>query len=356
MAIIYVDIIPAVDISTSSPLSLISLVSASLEAVAWAILACFLAAALSNSFPAPLSGWFPRNPGIAFGYGLLICLIAEAASVVNVIYLSNAAHGTDGTVLGESKDNFVIASTAVLAASIVCQLIFLTIHLINGRRVARIGAECLYTGDKSQCSPKLLVNTVLCSQIHPLPTGISTQYRPSLGYYGPEKSTDRLHLAPRSSVEENIDARGMSPVDWCRHIHALGTSSPTYSSQHLLKSIPESPPITKRVKSDSVDLEWPPPVLQRRRSYGPVVRNPQQVKQSANTSSDELHIHPLFRSDSPAPWPVATPETSVVAKGVLNSIHSTVWFTKDHYVNRASVHVPQYGPCHPYVNSINAKY
>jgi hypothetical protein len=89
----------------------------------------------------------------------------------------------------------------------------------------------------------------------------------------------------------------------------------------------------------------------RRSSLWPTLDIPVQKHQEPimPTPSAEL-IVPLWPNSNPGRLP--RPES----KGVLNPIHSSVWLTKDHYVDRAGVHVPQYRPRHPYVNSINAKY
>jgi hypothetical protein len=273
IATICMDIIFAIRITS---LRTTSLVSASLEAIAWAIVASFLATAIPSSSPSLFQSWSLRNLEISFGYGLLICVIASAASIANTIYLGNAAYEIDGPVFGESKKSSLIASIAVLAASILCQLVFLTILLITHRRATHSGAQAFHTGDKSRRWPNFRAKTVQYNRTTPPTTGTIVQYGPRLGY-------------GRSLILE----------------------TPIYPKQHSLETIPAIPIITESVKLDSVELEPWPLILQPSRSCSSVARNPQQATQSPN-ASNELHIHPLFRSNSPTPRPIATPNTTVV--------------------------------------------
>lgn len=87
----------------------------------------------------------------------------------------------------------------------------------------------------------------------------------------------------------------------------------------LLETIPASP-TTSRSPSpgNKLDLLEPPRTRRRSRSYSPASTRTVQ-SQAPRTSftqhatQSESHIHPLFRSDSPTPPPIATPGTVVVA-------------------------------------------
>ena len=87
-------------------------------------------------------------------------------------------------------------------------------------------------------------------------------------------------------------------------------SSPTIKAPGGLETIPASPTAAYMLDPQESPLE-PPPTLRRSRSYSASTLS--QMEEARNSSSSELHIHPLFRSDSPTPPPVAMPGTSVVA-------------------------------------------
>jgi hypothetical protein len=355
IAIICIDVIFAVYLSTSSPLRMTSLVSASLEVVVWATLVSFLATAVSNSFQPLLNGWSSGNLEIAFGYGFLICVTAAAVSVANAIHVVKATDDLDEAVLGLSKDNFPIASLAVLGGSVACQLVFLTVYLLTCRRARLDWTEPLHTADESRRLPNCRVKPVPYSQARPLTTGIqsmkafdsadttslSGRNYPAQSIGSPQSSLSeairpilsKARLPPireehrhfeldsdtyRNSIDENADSRGIYSVD--RHGRRLvlqtllETSSPTCPKQRFVETMTARPTIAENAKFDSsLDLKPLPPTQQRSQSCSPVARRPKQPAQTLNIVSDQLHIHPLFRSDSPTPQPAATPETIIVA-------------------------------------------
>ncbi|KAK5627926.1 hypothetical protein RRF57_003641 [Xylaria bambusicola] len=91
----------------------------------------------------------------------------------------------------------------------------------------------------------------------------------------------------------------------------LETSSPIRT--RFLETIPASP-TTSRSPSPGCPLDLVPPNRGRRgRSYSPVPRPGPPRERGATSSESQLHIHPLFRSDSPGPPPAVTPGTVVVA-------------------------------------------
>jgi hypothetical protein len=114
-------------------------------------------------------------------------------------------------------------------------------------------------------------------------------------------------------VQESTDAyvETSQPMDepprWFQNLEA----------PRSLETIPASPVVGETdFGMKLADLSPPPSARQRSRSFSPMgTRLPPPIPDadSPRGSIDEAHIHPLFRSDSPTPPPVATPGTMVVA-------------------------------------------
>ncbi|KAI0481719.1 hypothetical protein F4859DRAFT_512855 [Xylaria cf. heliscus] len=123
-------------------------------------------------------------------------------------------------------------------------------------------------------------------------------------------SFDSTGYRDRISVtEDGFDSWDTSSVDPRNRQMVLETSSPIRS--RFLETIPASP-TTSRSPSPGFPLDLEPPKRGRRgRSYSPVPRA--QQERIVMPPESELHIHPLFRSDSPGPPPAATPGTVVIA-------------------------------------------
>lgn len=119
-----------------------------------------------------------------------------------------------------------------------------------------------------------------------------------------------------SNMDDGFDSWDTSAVD-AHSRHAVESVSPT--PQRFLETIPASP-TTSRSPSPGFPLDLEPPKTRTRsRSYSPA-QSPSDRERfrgsrttSPTESTNEAHIHPLFRTDSPTPAPEATPGTIVTA-------------------------------------------
>ncbi|EKD20003.1 uncharacterized protein L3040_002319 [Drepanopeziza brunnea f. sp. 'multigermtubi'] len=117
------------------------------------------------------------------------------------------------------------------------------------------------------------------------------------------------------SIEDGFDSWDTSGVD-AQSREAVASASPT-TPPRLLETIPASP-TNSRSGSPVFPLDLEPPRTRpRSRSYSPAnsCRDLSRTTRNQDTESmnSEAHIHPLFRTDSPAPPPAATPGTMVTA-------------------------------------------
>ncbi|KAG6031537.1 hypothetical protein E4U41_007537 [Claviceps citrina] len=122
---------------------------------------------------------------------------------------------------------------------------------------------------------------------------------------------------PRTSADTSFDSWDTSSVHAHNRQVVMELSSPT-TVKRALDTIPASPSGSLTSSSpdtllDSGCLE-PPQVLRRKESYSSSLQSQCEANRLTSDSSvNEMHIHPLFRSDSPLPPPAATPGTSVLA-------------------------------------------
>ncbi|KAJ4411657.1 hypothetical protein N0V82_008971 [Gnomoniopsis sp. IMI 355080] len=121
----------------------------------------------------------------------------------------------------------------------------------------------------------------------------------------------------RTSTDDSFDSWDTSNVDPQNRQLVLDTTSPVGGSR-FLETIPASP-TTSRSPSPGTPLDFEVPRAARRsRSFSPASTRsalpaPPKRAFTQQTSVSEGHIHPLFRSDSPTPPPMASPGTIVIA-------------------------------------------
>lgn len=129
-----------------------------------------------------------------------------------------------------------------------------------------------------------------------------------------ERTTSSYSYA--HSQDDGFDSWDTSTVDSQHRQMVLDSGSPIPG--RFLETIPASP-TASRSPSPGCPLDLPSPRLaaRRSRSYSPVSMRPRapfmSEERPSSQASIESHIHPLFRSDSPTPPPMATPGTVVVA-------------------------------------------
>lgn len=125
------------------------------------------------------------------------------------------------------------------------------------------------------------------------------------------------HRERTSTTDDSFDSWDTSNVDPQNRQLVLETSSPVGGSR-FLETIPASP-TTSRSPSPGTPLDFEVPRAARRsRSFSPASTRsalpaPPKRAFTQQSSVSEGHIHPLFRSDSPTPPPMASPGTIVIA-------------------------------------------
>ncbi|KAH8889347.1 hypothetical protein GQ53DRAFT_225149 [Thozetella sp. PMI_491] len=298
--------------------------------------------------------------GIWFGVSVLTCAVAAAVSVAALVSFGNSSSRST-QILGGEATSFLIGSSVALGLSFPVQLVFLVVHFIVGRVQAQGGSRHFSTEDGHR-SPQPAVKSIPYHETSPnapkvgarrstdsrSPPGSSAGHsvtdtvssiRSSLSHIvRPISSKTRLlassslRSSQRSSrrpasldsnafreqpalVEDGFDSWDTSAVDPQNRLTVLESSSPPPG--RFLETIPASP-TTSRSPSPGTPLDLEPPRRTRRRSrsYSPApdrVRQAQRTAFTQQSAASESHIHPLFRSDSPTPPPIATPGTIVVA-------------------------------------------
>ncbi|KAH7113426.1 hypothetical protein EDB81DRAFT_309751 [Dactylonectria macrodidyma] len=118
----------------------------------------------------------------------------------------------------------------------------------------------------------------------------------------------------KSSVDDTFGSWDISSVDAHNRQTVLEASSPPHPKTHYLETILASPVVSRNPSPASTsDLKTPLMEQHSPRSDSHAPRRREQPACTQYSSSMDSHIHPLFRSDSPTPPPVAIPGSSVVA-------------------------------------------
>ena len=311
-----------------------SAIAATLQAIVWLMLSFFVSTTFVKSLSSLLRRSSVRRLTASFGCAILACVFAAAMSVANIVCLGDEEG--DGE-LENSKGAFLTASSVLLAITFICQATFLVVYYLACRRSSLGEADSLHTDEDSKLSPKSRVKSIPYSRTQPSMTenrGMASMDYVDMRSLDGARSPVQVSGSPRSSMSQSIHPttsktrllalkeKGRLPSLDSSIYRSSGDDSdpwdaspPTHPKHRFLETIPASPMLPRNPSLDSAsDLEPPAPIRQRSRSYSPVARAPRQMMmQSPNASSDELHIHPLFRSDSPTPPPMATPGTSVMA-------------------------------------------
>ncbi|KAL2188403.1 hypothetical protein L209DRAFT_215921 [Thermothelomyces heterothallicus CBS 203.75] len=292
-----------------------------------------------------------------FGTGLPLCTIAWAVSVSNLVCLSRVADDPHSTILGSEADHFVVGSSVVLGLAFAAQLVFFIFHFLSGRTPSsspevsipekKIGSrlgwriktvpyhETTPNSAKSlgsnfsfgtPTSPGSSGGRARPDTMSSIRTSFSHAIRPFTSKTRLLSLSRRFSHKPASvdldapqeprppSVGAGLDYWDTSAVDTENRQTVLESSTPPPSRS--LATIPASPSNSRSSSPGrSLDTLGPPHTTRRSRSYSSVSSRAIQAQRIAFTqqkSHSEAHIHPLFRSDSPAP-PLATPGTVVVA-------------------------------------------
>ena len=286
-----------------------------------------------------------RFVGLAFGISVMTLALASVISVATIICLSSVSKEDAQRIFDVSQKSYMAGMSVALALAFAAQVIFIVSHFVLARIPGHGVADSLHTTDERPS--QMEVRSVRYDQTKPHPLKPTSMFRPpgSSGGKSAKSATEtmdslcksitsvtrplstRLLLSrERSSssttsngyreresiAEDGFDSWDTSGVDPQNRQAALQSTSP--SGGPFLETIPASPTNSRSPSpNDSLSLD-PPRTRNRSRSYSPA--GSQRVGRApALTQSDgtEAHIHPLFRSDSPTPPPLATPGTMVLA-------------------------------------------
>ncbi|KAK8041919.1 hypothetical protein PG993_006442 [Apiospora rasikravindrae] len=289
----------------------------------------------------------PSRLGLALR--LILIKSATVASIAVLVILGKDSDKTN--ILGGPETSFLTGGSVVLAFTFAAQLVYVVVHHVNGNlrdeesnsmRSAEGGSLSLSKRVKavpySQTVPRAAVTKERLSAEFQSPPGSSggkssaetmSSIRSSFSQaVRPISSKTRLlssasrtgrrppsldSLAYQSSIAEEgngFDSWDTSAVDAQDRQTVMDTSPPP---PRFLETIPASPTTSRSPSPGTpleLELEPPKPAARRSRSYSPMARRQPTLTTHASTS--ELHIHPLFRTDSPEP-PRATPGTSIHA-------------------------------------------
>ncbi|KAH6888633.1 hypothetical protein B0T10DRAFT_562204 [Thelonectria olida] len=289
-----------------------------------------------------------RCLGVDQGLCLLAIVFATVAGVATLIQLSKATVDKDDNILGSNKNGFLMGASIALGISFAFQSIFLLLHFLHSRSPDM--ALSLHSLEEERKSPiNSRVKAVRYSQTTPDPeplprldsmtsqapssfggrsrSGTMTSIKSSLSNaIRPVTSKTQLitkesrrpasidFAGRRTSTEDAFDSWDTSSVDTQNRQVVMEMSTPPQPHGRFLETIPGSPTVSRTPSPNVPAMPFEPPRIRpRSRSYSPSPRRVESPIPQPPPSMSEMHIHPLFRSDSPDPPPVTTPGTVVIA-------------------------------------------
>ncbi|TLD13022.1 uncharacterized protein PgNI_03837 [Pyricularia grisea] len=279
--------------------------------------------------------------------------VAGVVSAVTVASLHNATSSLATGILGPEPMSLVIGSSVVLGVAFTTQTVFLIVHFFI---VKIYGVACGSDVEAGGRRPIMAqVKSIPYSQTSPAPSrarGGSVSSRTPPGSSGGRSTTETMcsvrsslshavrpttsrtrlisssqrssrrpesldlnAIKDRSSTnEDSFETWDLSVVDQHNRQISLQTTGSSIKGGHFLETIPASPTIS-RSSSPGTPLDLEPPRRPRRtRSFSPMSEHGRlSAGLTQHVNASESHIHPLFRSDSPTPPPIAKPGTVVTA-------------------------------------------
>ncbi|VUC26443.1 unnamed protein product [Clonostachys rosea] len=353
IALVSIDLVLAVQAGPGSEVRASATASAVLEALVWAVVATSLSSLFFKSAPTFLSNWSPRRRSVKLGACILFIVGGTAASLANIICLNQVSEKYNREAFNGAKRVFVLNLSVFMAMAVVFQLAFIAMYFLIIRRLSVDENSSLHSDEfSSKLSLKLRVKAVPYDRTRPTKsekletnsfessTEFSTISRPpSAAIVSPRSSmshtirtvSSKTRLLPTRDMRRTPSLESSSSRRWESDDHSdLGdgaleisrssrsmkreNSVSAYGLPRSLAPIPASPTVNDTpVFGTPVDLELPPPIHQRGRSDsdGSTRGSIRAGSPCGSIESAELHIHPLFRSDSPTPPPLASPGTSV---------------------------------------------
>ncbi|KAK0389527.1 hypothetical protein NLU13_3102 [Sarocladium strictum] len=300
----------------------------------------------AETFGAPVR----RYMNLFMGLGIVTSTLAAAASVATLVLLSRHAGHLDHNVMGISQVTMLIVSAVLVGTAYPLQVLFVILQFIVGRKSDSTTTASIFQRVKSPNSGSKLKaipyshtsvsigkrqgsNSIdapsVSTSVAGRKSGVETSGSMSsctrlLPLWEKRRPASPESMANRSSTEDTFESWDTSCVDVHTRQTVLEVSSsppPTQKPPRFLETIPASPTGSRSPSpSCSVDLPLPRLARRRSRSYSPTSSRRASFTSTPNTS--EAHIHPLFRSDSTEPPPVASPGTSVVASPIAGQVIS----------------------------------
>ncbi|OAQ99414.1 hypothetical protein LLEC1_04526 [Akanthomyces lecanii] len=281
--------------------------------------------------------------GIAFGLGVLASIISLVAAALTLVSLETSSSYDDR--VRSNRSSMTISVSVMLALAVTSQIAFMTIHFAQLHQKGSGARHLFATREASPWSPVAYVKSIRYSQT--LPRKSDSEESESLGLKEtPPSLRNKLvqaspiklafpqairHTSSRTrllqskdstqtltinttgpnATQESFDNWDTSSVDVRNRQVVLEVGTSPVNRNYTLETIPASPRASVSPAS-ILDLAPPRPILKRSRSHSPATRRP-IPRERAPASPSELHIHPLFRSDSPSTPPILSPGTRVDA-------------------------------------------
>ncbi|RCI16335.1 hypothetical protein L249_2153 [Ophiocordyceps polyrhachis-furcata BCC 54312] len=299
-------------------------------------------------------------PNLKFALSLLACALAAAVSAAALVYLSS---GSDAP-LGQYRMQMLVATSIALAFATILQLTCIVRHFITSRepavgrgttpetpavtprrRLRRIKSipysRTKSCGDETMQemasttqppSPIAMAPPTPCIFKHPFaPTVRPSSSKQKLMSTKKQQQQQQQQRRPssadsggqRSSVEaSSFDSWDTSSVDMHNRQVVMDMSTSPSTQAHGLETIPDSPPRSRGSGARSpTDMGGLPRSLRTSRSLSHSrLKHREEGRTTPASSVHELHIHPLFRSDSQDPPPLASPGTSVLASPIAGKV------------------------------------
>ncbi|KAM0299625.1 hypothetical protein HYE67_007517 [Fusarium culmorum] len=346
-AVMAVLVVLTVHVPKESSGRTLSQVSVALEAVTLVIIGWFLSTYPSTSF----RSWSTRCLGVDFGAAVLTILFATVSTVATLIQFSKSTLEKEDELLNANKNTLLIGLSLALGLGFIFQAGFLSVHFFLTRRSDQ-HAFSLHSLEDGRGLPSYRSKSSLKTLRYSHTADPLTQKRNSIDFHTPASSirgrsrsgtassikaqfsnairsaTVRSHVSSSEirrpitadsvnyqSSEDAFDTWDTSSVDThAREVVMEATTPPQKTQGHFLETIPGSPTPSRASTSNTLEMPLEPPRIRRRsRSYSPVSIRREQLADLPEPALGESNIHPLFRSDSATPPPMATPGTVVVA-------------------------------------------
>ncbi|PFH57934.1 hypothetical protein XA68_14359 [Ophiocordyceps unilateralis] len=295
-----------------------------------------------------------KYPNLTLGLGLLACALAAAVSAAALIYLGNARADLNAAI-GQFQGRLLAGTSVAVALATVLQLACIICHFMTSRqlvlgkqvtpeahatnprrrlrRIKSIPYSQTKSGDDeatqemtSSIQPPSPVVTASPTGIFKSPFAQAVRPSPSKQKLIVNKKQRRPNSADsdprRSSVEaSSFDSWDTSSVDAHNRQVVLDMSGSPSSTPQGLETIPASPSHSRSSSARSPTDLGPPRSLRTSRSLShSTLRHQEEARVTPASSVHELHIHPLFRSDSQEPPPLASPGTSVLASPIAGQV------------------------------------